>query len=47
MSKSGKLLTSSKKEITFEQQMLGSVDIITEDKGFLERIIDQVTSGLK
>ncbi|HLP96678.1 MAG TPA: HlyD family efflux transporter periplasmic adaptor subunit [Saprospiraceae bacterium] len=42
MTKTGRLLTSTKKEIPFEQQLLGTADIITEDKGFLERIMDQV-----
>lgn len=44
---SGKLMTSSKKEIPFEQQLLGTAEIVTEDKGFLERVIEQVTSGFR
>lgn len=44
---SGKLLTSSKKEIPFEQQLLGTAEIVTEDKGFLERVIEQVTAGFR
>jgi multidrug resistance efflux pump len=44
---SGKLRTSTKREIRFEQQLLGSAEIITEDKGFLERVIEQITSGFR
>lgn len=44
---SGKLLTSSKKEIPFEQQLLGTAEIVTEDKGFMERVIEQVTAGFR
>lgn len=44
-SDSGKLLTSSKKEIPFEQQLLGTAEIVTDDKGFLERVLEQVTAG--
>jgi len=44
---SGKLMTSSKKEIPFEQQLLGTAEIVTEDKGFLERVIEQVTAGFR
>lgn len=47
MSKTGKLLTSSGREILFEQQLLGTADIITENKGFLERILDQVKVGMR
>jgi len=31
----------------FEQQLLGTAEIITNDKGFLERVLEQVTSGFK
>ena len=44
---SGKLRTSSLKEIPFEQQLLGTAEIVTEDKGFLERVLEQVTAGFK
>jgi multidrug resistance efflux pump len=44
---SGKLRTNTQKEIPFEQQLLGTAEIITEDKGFLERVIEQVVSGFK
>ncbi len=47
ISATGKLVTSIQKEIPFEQQLLGTADIITEDKGFLERVLEQVTSGFK
>lgn len=47
MTKTGRLLTSTKKEIPFEQQLLGTADIITEDKGFLERIMDQVKVNIR
>jgi HlyD family secretion protein len=42
LTRSGKLLTSAGKEITFEQQLLGTAEIITDKKGFLERIMEQV-----
>ena len=41
----GKLRTSSNKEVPFEQQLLGTAEIVTSDKGFLERVLEQVTSG--
>lgn len=47
VTRSGKLRTSSQKEIQFEQQLLGSVEIITDDKGFLERVLEQITAGFK
>jgi len=40
----GKLRTSSNKEVPFEQQLLGTAEIITSDKGFLERVLEQVTA---
>jgi hypothetical protein len=42
LTRSGKLLTSAGKEIPFEQQLLGTAEIITDKKGFLERIMEQV-----
>ncbi len=42
-----KLVTSIKREILFEQQLLGTAEIITDDKGFLERVLEQMTSGFK
>lgn len=42
LTRSGKLLTSANKEIPFEQQLLGTAEIITDKKGFLERIMEQV-----
>ncbi len=45
--KTGKLVTSIQQEVKFEQQLLGSAEIVTEDKGFLERVLEQVTSGFK
>jgi len=47
LSPAGKLLTSAGKEIPFEQQMLGTAEIVTDDKGFLERVVEQVTAGIK
>ena len=47
VSKSGKLVTSFQKEISFEQQLLGTAEIVTDDKGFLERVLEQITSGFK
>jgi len=41
------LVTSFEREIRFEQQLLGTAEIITDDKGFLERVLEQVTSGFK
>ncbi len=41
------LLTSFQMKILFEQQLLGTAEIITNDKGFLERVLEQVTSGFK
>jgi hypothetical protein len=45
--KDGKLLTSYHREITFEQQLQGKAEIITDDKGLLERIGDQIFAGMK
>jgi multidrug resistance efflux pump len=42
-----KLRSSSNKEIPFEQQLLGTAEIVTEDKGFLERVLEQVTLGFR
>jgi multidrug resistance efflux pump len=42
-----KLRSSSNKEIPFEQQLLGIAEIVTEDKGFLERVLEQVTLGFR
>lgn len=47
MNANGKLITSLKKEITFEQQLLGVAEIITNDKSFLERVLEQVTANFK
>lgn len=47
VTRSGKLRTSSQKEIQFEQQLLGSVEIITDDKGFLERVLEQISAGFQ
>lgn len=42
VSPDGKMLTSANKEIYFEQQLLGTVEIITEDKSFLQRVLEQL-----
>lgn len=47
LSEEGKLITSSGKKIKFEQQLLGTAEIVTEDKGFLERVLEQVTAGFR
>ncbi|MFN0212728.1 MAG: HlyD family secretion protein [Saprospiraceae bacterium] len=47
LSPNGKLITSFQKEIPFEQQLMGTAEIITDDKGFLERVLEQVISGFK
>lgn len=44
---SNRLITSIQKKIPFEQQLLGTAEIVTEDKGFLERVLEQVTSGFR
>ena len=36
------LITSFGKEITFEQQLQGKVEIVTEEKGFIDRITEQI-----
>lgn len=46
-SKEGKLITSFGKEIPFEQQLQGKAEIITEDKGLLERIGDQLFANVR
>ena len=38
------LITSYGREIQFEQQLQGKVEIITEEKGFIARITDQIFS---
>jgi multidrug resistance efflux pump len=38
------LFTSHNREIQFEQQLQGKVEIITEEKGFIARITDQIFS---
>ncbi len=39
------LTTSYHKKIPFEQQLQGHAEIITDDKGFLERIVEQIFIG--
>jgi hypothetical protein len=41
----GKMLTSTGKEITFGQQLLGTAEIVTEDKGFLQRVFEQLRAS--
>lgn len=45
VTRNGNMRSSTRKEIPFEQQLLGTADIITEDKGFLARVVEQVTAG--
>jgi len=45
VTRKGNMRSSTRKEIPFEQQLLGTADIITEDKGFLARVVEQVTAG--
>ncbi|MGI9160366.1 MAG: hypothetical protein ACR2K1_11510, partial [Saprospiraceae bacterium] len=40
----GELKTNYGKRIPFEQQMQGQAEIVTEDKRFLERILEHVWS---
>ncbi|MEI6410231.1 MAG: HlyD family efflux transporter periplasmic adaptor subunit [Bacteroidota bacterium] len=42
-----KLITSYHKEIPFEQQLQGKAEIITEDKGLLERIGEQMFASVR
>lgn len=42
-----KLRTSLGKEIDFAQQLQGKAEIITEDKGFLQRIVEQLTGAIR
>ncbi|MBU6340614.1 MAG: HlyD family efflux transporter periplasmic adaptor subunit [Bacteroidetes bacterium] len=42
-----KLITSFHREIPFEQQLQGRADIITEDKGLLERIGEQMFASVR
>ncbi len=39
------LLTSYNKEIPFEQQLQGTAEIVTEEKGLIDRITDQIFAG--
>jgi multidrug resistance efflux pump len=41
----GKMLTSTGKEIAFGQQLLGTAEIVTEDKSFLQRVFEQLRAG--
>lgn len=41
------LQTSYKRDIPFEQQLQGKAEIVTEDRGFLERISEQVFAGIR
>lgn len=42
-----KLITTFHREIPFEQQLQGKADIITEDKGLLERIGEQLFASVR
>jgi len=46
-SKTGNLTSTYNKEIPFEQQLQGRAEIITEDKGLLERIGDQLFANIR
>jgi multidrug efflux pump subunit AcrA (membrane-fusion protein) len=41
------LRTSHNRIIPFEQQLQGRAEIVTEDKGFLQRIAEQIFTGLR
>jgi hypothetical protein len=41
------LVTSYGKTLTFDQQMLGSAEIISEDKRFVERLFNKLISAFK
>lgn len=41
------LRTTYNKELKFEQQMVGTAEIITEDRRFIERIFDKLISAFK
>jgi hypothetical protein len=41
------LVTSYGKTLTFDQQMLGSAEIISEDKRFVERLFNKLISAFR
>jgi hypothetical protein len=43
----GGTTTSFNKSIAFQQQLQGEADIITAEKRFLERIVDQLFAGAR
>lgn len=43
--KNNELITSYGREIPFEQQLQGKAEIVTDDKGFIARITDQLFAG--
>ena len=47
VNKNNSLRTSYGKEIRFEQQLQGKAEIITDDKGFLQRISEQIFAGVR
>ena len=47
ITKNKKLRTSQGKEIEFAQQLQGKAEIVTEDKGFLQRIGEQMTGIIR
>lgn len=47
ISKNNNLRTSYGREIPFEQQLQGKAEIITDDKGFLQRISEQIFASVR
>jgi len=47
VNKNNSLRTSYGKEIQFEQQLQGKTEIITDDKGFLQRISEQIFASVR
>jgi multidrug efflux pump subunit AcrA (membrane-fusion protein) len=47
VNKNNSLRTSYGKEIQFEQQLQGKAEIITDDKGFLQRISEQIFASVR
>ena len=47
VNKNNTLRTSYGREIQFEQQLQGKAEIITDDKGFLERISEQIFASVR
>ena len=47
VNKNNTLRTSYGREIQFEQQLQGKAEIVTDDKGFLQRISEQIFASVR